>query len=358
MAQYSIIIANGDRETLQYLSGTLIANGFESMATSSGADALDLYKEESPDLVVVDMVLSDMNGMQLLEGLKKYDSNARVIITTAYADKESVARAFRMGALEFLEKPLDPAFFIEKIQDLLAREDRALEGNLKMMSLASIIQINCEERNRAQLTLNHQGNEGTIFFQDGEMIHAESGNLSGEDAIYSLLTWENGSFQVKMGLEPESRTIDKPWSGLLLEGMRRIDESTAGWTSEWEEENIPPHVNQGSDVPEKISKAICSHRDVQSSLIISPDGTIITQEQSEDPDGESNLAVFIQEKADLIGSLLEAGVFERAVLTGSNKRMYLQSLDDSCLVLSLSVRSSAESVFESINMIQKRYQAA
>jgi len=54
-----------------------------------------------------------------------------------------------MGALEILEKPFDSEYLISKIRDFLAREDRAHEGNLQMMNLASIIQINCEDRNQA-----------------------------------------------------------------------------------------------------------------------------------------------------------------------------------------------------------------
>ncbi|MCJ7717522.1 MAG: response regulator, partial [Anaerolineales bacterium] len=171
MAQYSILIADGDPDAIQVLSGTLKANGFDSAGTSSGTDALNIYKKDSPDLVVADLVLAELDGMQLLEELRKVDSKARVILTTVYADKDAVTRAFRMGALDILEKPINSEFLISKIRDFLARDDRALEGNLQMMSLASIIQINCEERNQAQLKMNHQGKSGTIFFKAGEIVH-------------------------------------------------------------------------------------------------------------------------------------------------------------------------------------------
>ncbi len=65
MVQYSILIADGDPDIIQYLSGTLQANGFKSASTSSGANALELYKKDTPDLVVADLALSEMDGMQL-----------------------------------------------------------------------------------------------------------------------------------------------------------------------------------------------------------------------------------------------------------------------------------------------------
>jgi len=361
VAQYSILIAEGDPDIIQYLSGTLLANGFDTSSTSSGANALELYKKNSPDLVVADLSISELDGLELLEALRTYDPNARVILTTASASKEMFARGFRLGALDILEKPLEPEFLISKIRELLAREDRALEGNLQMMSLASIIQINCEERNQAQITLNHLGQDGTIFFKDGEMIHAESAGLTGEEAVYSLLPWEHGSFQLKMGVEPRLRTINKPWSGVLLEGMRRIDEATAGWSPNWDDgdEGTPEKdLEQPNQLQERIVKALGNIREVESVVICSADGTILAQDKSKDPQRDAALGGMIIEQAELIGGFLECGEFQRAILTGSKNRFYIQQKDENMLNLNLSKRSSAETVFESVETIHKRYQSS
>ncbi len=357
MVQYSILFADGDSNTTQYLSGTFKVNGFDVADTTSGMEALELYKSRSPDLVVTDLALSELDGMTLLEELKKYDPTARVIITTADADKDIITRAFRMGVLDVLEKPIDPEFLISKIRDLLAREDRALEGNLQMMSLASIIQINCEERNQAQLSLNHLGKDGIIFFKDGEMVHAETGDLVGDEAIYSLLGWDDGTFKLKMGVEPSSISINKNFSGLLLEGMRRIDESKAGWSSEWEDDSAPVE-EQGNQLQERIVKAILSNRDITSAIMCSTAGTLIAQENSSDPESEISLGEQLVEKAESIGGYLDGGDLERIVLTGSENRFYLQQQEDDLLLLSLTKRSSAETVYESVQTIYKRYQSA
>jgi len=362
VTRYSILIADDDPNTLQLLTGLLNSNGFQVTAASSGAEALKIYEQETPDIVLADLVMPEMNGIQLLGELKKYDPLAKVVIITAYSDKDNVARAFRLGALEFLEKPLDPHFLVSKLQDLLAREDRALEGNLEMMSLASIIQINCEERNLAQLILNHQGKGGTIFFKEGAMTHAEAGDLSGDEAIYSLLSWDNGSFRLKIGAEPANRTIHKGWSGLLLEGMRRIDESTAGWSTEGEEE-VDADADQqvedtGNQIQLRIVKALISIRDVQSALICSLDGSVIAQDKSVDTGADAALGEFIQTKVELISGFLEAGLMERVVLSGSKKRIFIQSQGDNLIILTLAKRSSVETVWQSVQTIYKRYRSA
>ena len=355
MAQYSILIADGDPEYIQYLSGTLRANGFRSVGTPSGTNALNLYQAEKPDLVVADLNLVEINGLSLLERLRAFDPHAKVILTTTLADKELVARAFRMGALDVLEKPLDFEFLTNKIRELVNREDRALEGTLEMMSLASIVQINCEERNQAQLILSYQGKTGSIYFKDGEMVHAEVNGQTGEEAVYQLLGWENGTFRLRMGAQPSLRTINTPWSGVIMEGMRRIDESAAGWDPDWDDEEDFQGPDPESLLQDRIAKAVLAINEVSSVLICRLDGSVVSQEKSSDPESDIRLGRLLSEKADTIGGFLEGGDLSRAVLTGEDSRFYLQRSAGYLLLLSLTKRSSAESVFESIQTIQKRY---
>lgn len=358
MAQYTILFADSEQDTSRYFAGILKANGFEASSTTSGVEALNLYRSQSPDLVIADLILGDKDGITLLEELKSFDPTAKVILTTDNAGKDLITRAFRMGVLDILEKPVDPEALISKVRELLANADRALEGNLDMMSLASIVQINCEERNQAQLSLNYQGKTGSIYFDGGEMIHAETANLSGEEALYSLLGWEDGSFKVKMGATPAIKTITKNWSGLLLEGMRRIDESTAGWSHDWESEFELADEPQKNQVHEKIARAILSHRDVNSVVIFNPDGTQIAQENSSDPEADLELGLLLFEQTNSIGGFLESGDPERIVISGSNERYSLHVDEDELILLSLTKRSSAEKVNEELKTIQKRYQSA
>jgi DNA-binding response OmpR family regulator/predicted regulator of Ras-like GTPase activity (Roadblock/LC7/MglB family) len=357
LVQYSILIADGDTEYIQYLAGTLRANGFRSTSTSSGRNALDLYMAEDPDLVVADLDLAELNGLSLLAELRTFDPQAKVILTTTLADKELITRAFRMGALDVLEKPLDFEFITNKIREVVSQEDRALEGTLQLMSLASIVQINCEERNQAQLILNHQGNSGSIYFQDGEMIHAEVNEITGEEAVYELLSWENGTFRLRMGAQPSLRTITNTWSGIILEGMRRIDESSAEWDPDWEEEEIQAD-DEERQLQERIAKAIVLTKDVNSVVISKLDGTFVAQENSSDPEGEIQLGMQLSEKGTSINGFLEGGDLTRVVITGADNRFYLQQTEEFLLLLTLTKRSSTDTVYESIQTIQKRYQSA
>ncbi len=101
----------------------------------------------------------------------------------------------------------------------------AIEGNLRDLSLVSLVQLACTEQLQAHLRVRHDGREAHIYFEDGEIVHMSLGDQEGKEVIYELLTWEEGTFALEKGVPPPRRTVTDSWSGLLLEGMRRLDEA-------------------------------------------------------------------------------------------------------------------------------------
>ena len=101
----------------------------------------------------------------------------------------------------------------------------ALIGNLHDIKLPSLIQLNCMERNNAKLTIEKTGKFGFIYFEEGQVTHAEFDPYIGEEAVYKLLTFHDGKFKVESEVRPPVRTIQTNWSNLLLEGMHKLDHS-------------------------------------------------------------------------------------------------------------------------------------
>lgn len=101
----------------------------------------------------------------------------------------------------------------------------AVEGDLKDIDISSVIQVLCTERRRAGLVLRRRGEEGVIFFDNGEIVHAILGPLEGEEAVYQLLAWRDGTFRMTDKVRTPSKTIRVGWNHLLMEGMRKLDEA-------------------------------------------------------------------------------------------------------------------------------------
>ena len=100
----------------------------------------------------------------------------------------------------------------------------ALKGKLSEMGLSDIVQVACKGRNQACLIVQSQDQEGRLFFEKGQIVHAILDSQEGEEVIYELLTWEEGVFEIKQEVNAPKCTITASWQSLLLEGMRRLDE--------------------------------------------------------------------------------------------------------------------------------------
>ncbi|HZS05622.1 MAG TPA: DUF4388 domain-containing protein [Blastocatellia bacterium] len=100
----------------------------------------------------------------------------------------------------------------------------AIEGDLRDITISSFVQVLCIERRKTTLIVRRRGEEGAVFFDDGEIVHAAVGDCEGAEALYRLLTWSDGSFHTNDQIMAPGRTIGVSWNNLLLEGMRRIDE--------------------------------------------------------------------------------------------------------------------------------------
>ena len=354
MKQHSILVIDDDPDFVKQLTSLLQGEGFQVSATTQPGEAVDLYRRRTPDIVLTDLRMPGASGFSVLTDIKRFDPKANVVILTAYGEKDTVAQAFRLGAAEFFDKPLEVDRLLSTLNQLLQQEEQALEGDLRMMSLASIIQINCEERNQARLLLRRKGEEGRIYFFEGEIVHAVVGDLTGETAIYELLSWEDGTFQVHLGAAPRKRTIHKGWSGLLLEGMRRIDESTAGWSTLLDDE-FSDQQEEEQDLEERVVRALNGIPEVNGALICSPDGGVLGSAGIEDPQQSSQLVIRLLEKTRAAGNVLNASPPERIVIDGKDSKSILQPQNGMLIYLLLVKRASIDAVTQTIHQILKRY---
>jgi hypothetical protein len=100
----------------------------------------------------------------------------------------------------------------------------AFQGSLKELPLPDIIQLVSVSGKTGAFTLESGSSKGEIFLRGGQIVHAEVGDLQGEEAVYELAIWTDGEFVFTPGREVESTTIQKSNTNLLMEAARRIDE--------------------------------------------------------------------------------------------------------------------------------------
>jgi hypothetical protein len=98
------------------------------------------------------------------------------------------------------------------------------QGSLRELHLPDVIQLVAVSGKTGAFQLLRGREEGLIYLEGGRIVHALLGSLQGEEAVYSLATWDEGSFRFLPGEEPPERTVTKNNTNLLMEAARRMDE--------------------------------------------------------------------------------------------------------------------------------------
>jgi hypothetical protein len=100
----------------------------------------------------------------------------------------------------------------------------SLKGELTDLSLAELIEFFCNQRKTGRLTVSYPHAPAYFYLHSGSVVHASVGSLRGIDAVYYALTQSNASFNFSTAYEAPDHTINQPWTSVVLEGLRRMDE--------------------------------------------------------------------------------------------------------------------------------------
>jgi DNA-binding response OmpR family regulator len=217
-----------DEETLTWSMARSLSkdkDNYEVLIANNGREALNFLEKNKIDLVISDIRMPDINGLDLLVRIKKEYPQTKVIIMTAYGSADVQKEANQRGSLYYVEKPFEISDLRKIIIDLIGKK-KGFRGKVFGLQLTDIIQINCLSRLTTALIITRNGEKGVIYLNDGEIIHAECGEQKGTDAFYRILSWQEGEFLSNVGVTPPVQTIYQNWEHLLVEAMRRNDEKS------------------------------------------------------------------------------------------------------------------------------------
>nr|HEX4315663.1 DUF4388 domain-containing protein [Kofleriaceae bacterium] len=212
--------------------------GFTVTSAQSVQDALDKLELGTPDLIISETAFPDGDGFELRRRVRGSPDWAEIpfVFLTAEVAIENKIRGLELGVDDYLTKPIYIKEIITRINILLQKRQRArfeerrdgrmrFAGRVADMPVVDVIQtIEISRKSGViQFTADHH-RQGAIYFREGKVIDAEAGALQGEDAVYRLLTWSDGDFEVVFRTVRRRDAITTSSQGLLMEGMRRLDE--------------------------------------------------------------------------------------------------------------------------------------
>ena len=232
--RHQVLIVDPDPEETTVLELRLIEQGFEVRIARNAGQAKHELKEREFTAVVSEIDLEeDAAGLALrTEALRESWGKEPVwVFLTDKTDRQTAQQAFDLKVDDFVSKPASGDILAAKLRQLIERRaaqsgGRGVSGSLAEMGLPDMVQILWHGRKTCALKISAKGMAGEIDFADGQIVHATWGSIKGEDAFYKMLTLREGDFRLDPTYTPSIRSIQASPEGLLLEGMRRLDEGT------------------------------------------------------------------------------------------------------------------------------------
>ena len=122
-----IYLVDDDKFNLKIATSILTKNDIEVTAFTSGIELLDYLKNDTPDLILLDIMMPEMDGFETLANIRKLEEKLDleeipVIFLTSDEDNESETRGFEMGVSDYIRKPFEPAVLIKRITNVLKRQ--------------------------------------------------------------------------------------------------------------------------------------------------------------------------------------------------------------------------------------------
>jgi CheY-like chemotaxis protein len=195
---------------------------------SSGARGLAMLETEPVSLLICDLKMPKLDGLQVLSVVRRKYPELRTVVLTGVADEQFRSRVYALGVDLFWQKPTskeETKMFLDCLESLLGRESEPGFRGVQSKSLVDLVQLECISQSSSVLRITNGPLAGRIWINEGELIDAETDGVRGEEAFQKILAWKAGNFE-SLPAEPDRpRTIFKSYSALLLESAQALDES-------------------------------------------------------------------------------------------------------------------------------------
>jgi CheY-like chemotaxis protein len=224
------------------LGDALKEQGFEVLPSSQGVYALTMLEWDAPAAIVCATNLREMGAFEMAPILRADPKTAAIpLIAVGGGGDQALLEAYRAGCDDYVDRRHSPAdiaahvrSFLVSRQDgfqptqMLTTAETALSGSLSHLDLPGVIQMLGQSHQTGALHINAADTDGIIFFEGGDIFHAECGAFFGDEAVTQIVKTcqgaTSGVYKFVYGATAAQRTVLRSATDLLLDAMRAFDE--------------------------------------------------------------------------------------------------------------------------------------
>jgi len=233
------ILIVDDNDTVRTLLKMSLKNDdFVILEAADGVSGVEIVKAEKPDLIISDILMPNMDGFEFCRVVREGSEVPTVpfIFLTSLGEVSTELRGYRTGADDYLVKSnLKRPELLEKVEQMLEKgqEYKKVEsvigegivGKLTDLSFIEVVQLLGMNRKTGVLRVSKDEELGQIFFDSGQIIHAEFQSLEGLEIINHLAEWEYGIYKFEPHDAPTvDKTIEKSTMDIIMDCCRHMDE--------------------------------------------------------------------------------------------------------------------------------------
>ena len=225
------------------LGDALRREGFEVNTATQAAFALTTLEYNAPSVIVCATNMREMGALEIAKIIHADPKNASLpIIAMGDGSQRALMESFQAGCDDYIDRRLAPAVIANHIKNvvvskiegfqptqMLGQADTSLSGNLTHHDLTGVMQMLGQAHQTGALTINAGETDAVLFYDAGEITHAECGSLFGDEAVIHILKscvqCGSGVYKFIYGTTSAQRTVLRSATDLMLDAMREFDEA-------------------------------------------------------------------------------------------------------------------------------------
>jgi CheY-like chemotaxis protein len=253
----TLLLVEDDDFVRPALTRALTRTGvFTVIPAANGEQALEIFDAQQVDAILTDLQMPVMDGLTLLGHLLERGSRLPVAVMTGQRITTELAeRLHGFGIAATFTKPVEISTLTDELQRAMSP---ATVGRITGITLFGFLQLIEVERKTGLIVVHGAGQEGRLYFDRGNLVHAHTRRLEGVEAVNAIVAWPDPKLEIFYKRKSRERTITEPLQHVLMEAARLLDERgiAAGDAAAEDVDAAQPAVQEALDEAMEIDGAL------------------------------------------------------------------------------------------------------